>query len=359
MGEKQKRNGDFFFILVLILVLIMGFIPQVSQTWAISEQEGNVPGGPVLSKGAAVTEKEGRWRVELTIDSSARSGASDVVVVVDNGKSMADKGKLKATKKATISFADTLFDQGKNQRVSVVSFSDQAQVLTGFVGEADRDIVVHAIEGLEASGSAHPIKEAIIEAQRLLDGSDAEMKTIVLLRDGEFNSSSLEVRDTDAQVEEAKASGITIYTIALGKTAELHDVLWEGQHAGDYLLKDTEVSELAATYRTIAQDLVTTEISGTVEDILGEHFVLVPNSIVTSQGWATYDEERRAVRWETGRVSPKESIDMTYLIQFSPGFSPKSSQWYPTNQWTAYIYTTNTGAERVKIFPIPMIRYDE
>lgn len=128
---------------------------------------------------------------------------------------------------------------------------------------------------------------------------------------------------------------------------------------GDALTEFWGRAEQEMIKEAIAQHMIPATVQGIVKDTLGEHVEIVPNSIVTSQGWATYDEERQMVIWETGKISEQESVGLSYLIRFKPGFSPQSKEWYAANQRAVYTYTTDAGEEDEKVFPVPMIRGDE
>jgi Ca-activated chloride channel family protein len=141
--------------------------------------------------------------VLLTIDSSASMTATDVAPT-----------RLAAAKSASSSFIDRLPDRF---RVGLVSFSSTVSVLEE--PSDDRDAVRSALDGIEGDvGTA--LGDAIVESVALAPDAAEQEKlsggkplfAILLLSDG-ANSVGREPLDV---LDEAKAAGVPIYTIAFG-----------------------------------------------------------------------------------------------------------------------------------------------
>jgi Ca-activated chloride channel homolog len=144
--------------------------------------------------------------VVLTMDSSASMTATDVAPT-----------RLDAAKSAASSFLDRLPDRF---RTGLVSFSSSVQVLEEPTD--DRDAVRSSLESLEGDvGTA--LGDAIVTSVGLAPNPEEQEKlsggkplfAILLLSDGANSTGS----EPLTVLDEAKAAGVPIYTIALGTDA--------------------------------------------------------------------------------------------------------------------------------------------
>jgi Ca-activated chloride channel homolog len=142
--------------------------------------------------------------VVLTMDGSASMTATDVAPT-----------RLEAAKSAASTFLDQLPERF---RVGLVSFSDATRVLEEPTD--DREAVrasLEAIHGEVGTAIGDAIRESIALAPRDDNGerSRETLFAVLLLSDGK-NSAGIEPRHV---LDEVKAAGIPIYTIALGTAA--------------------------------------------------------------------------------------------------------------------------------------------
>ena len=124
-----------------------------------------------------------KWEVTLRIESPKTEKTSDTVIVIDRSGSMGDDGRLAAAKTAANSLAQQLLPDGNTtNRVAVVSFASSASTGTDFT--TSYSTVSRVINGLRASGGTYT-QSAIHMAADLLSNSTADIKTMILLSDGE------------------------------------------------------------------------------------------------------------------------------------------------------------------------------
>lgn len=141
---------------------------------------------PVSNPGAL--DNPNAWDVTLRVETgTAKPEDADVVLVMDVSGSMEKDDRLRYAQEAAISFIRKLLPQGlntENVRVALVSFSDEAHVVSPFTKDVDR--LVARVWNLQASGATNT-QDGVHQARVLLNASHAPQKHIVLLADGEAN----------------------------------------------------------------------------------------------------------------------------------------------------------------------------
>lgn len=140
------------------------------------------PGQVVLSKTAdPVDGMVNTWDVTVRVEGKDATKRSDVVLVIDRSGSMGSNGRMTAAQDAAKRFVSTLLPD-ENTRIAVVSFASDVsldQALTNDAGKLDG-----AIDGLKANGGTFT-QAGIRQAESILANSNADVKNIVLLSDGE------------------------------------------------------------------------------------------------------------------------------------------------------------------------------
>lgn len=128
------------------------------------------------------------WDITLRVETgTARPEDADVVLIMDVSGSMKKDDRLWHAQEAAISFIRKLLPQGvntENVRVALVSFSDEAYVVSSFTKDVSR--LVDNVWTLQASGATNT-QAGVHQARVLLNNSHAPQKHIVLLADGEAN----------------------------------------------------------------------------------------------------------------------------------------------------------------------------
>ena len=168
--------------------------------------------GVVLSK--TVKSVEGyanKWEVTLRIESPKVEKTSDTVIVIDRSGSMGgNSGRLTAAKSAARSLAQQLLPSGNTtNRVAVVSFASSATSGTDFT--TSYDTVSSVIGQMSARGGTFT-QSAIRMAADLLKNSTADIKTMILLSDGEPTYSYPFTRDAREDDDNFVAYGQALET---------------------------------------------------------------------------------------------------------------------------------------------------
>lgn len=172
----------------------------------------------------------------------------DVVMVIDDSGSMEQNDPDNRRHAAA---RDLVMQMDKDNRVAVISFSDQAAVvqpLTKVKKEADRNQVIAAIEGLQTTTGGTNLDGALQEALGTLGGDDASRGAmVILLSDG---ASQL---DPQQDLESYISRGIAVNTVGLSlqepSGAELLRQI-AGATGGQYYDVD-DAGRLAEVFREI------------------------------------------------------------------------------------------------------------
>lgn len=149
-----------------------------------------------------------RWGVELV---ETRSDARQVVVAVDVSLSMQAQDVKPSRLERAKNSLSLLLDQLKGERVGVVAFAGEAQVVCPVT--SDIDAAKQLLSALEPGAIAVP-GTAVGSAIRLgasMVGRYPGMKAVVLLTDGEDHGT-----DPVAAAKEAAASGVRVFAVGVG-----------------------------------------------------------------------------------------------------------------------------------------------
>ena len=142
------------------------------------------PGALQLFKDAEPLEgADNRWRVSLSIEGKNVRTSSDVVLVIDKSGSM-DGSKMINTREAAKAFVDQILLNDGLNRVAVVSFDKNPQVVAEFTDYIGKEDLKSRIDSLNASGATN-MQGGIRQAQILLESSSADTGVMVILGDGE------------------------------------------------------------------------------------------------------------------------------------------------------------------------------
>ena len=332
------------------------------------------PGQVVLSKTATpVDGMVNTWDVTVRVEGKDTTKTSDIVLVIDRSGSMSDKDKdgvsrMAHAKEAAKQFVSTLLPD-ENTRIAIVSFA--SNVSTNQLLTYDANELNEAIEGLKADGGTFT-QAGIRQAESILANSNADVKNIVLLSDGEpthsyyitnaeshlvltendyyetstniprsafnydyyvgygsnmFTYGGIHNRrywyynhgnSTIAEATIAKKAGYTMWTVAVnaGDTGEsvLSKCATDGTHA-----KSTEdPTKLAEIFTEIAGNIKAAVQDAKVSDPMGAGFTIPAGSvsnITASQGTATYDDGDKTINWEIGTLS--NTIDGDSTVRYA------------------------------------------
>src|SRR5688572_27367173 len=189
----------------------------------------------------------------------------DLALLIDTSVSM--EPRLGFVQKAATGFVDALRD---GDRAAVYAFNSYVRPLQAFTSE--RALVRQAIQSTTAAGGTalyNAVYVALRAFQKVAEDGRVRRRAIVVLTDGEDTAS---VMTFDDLLAEAKAAGVTIYTIGL--RADAPGAYTAQQTRGyfstaDFAMKQlaretgaraffpTGLSSLAEAYAEIGQELAT------------------------------------------------------------------------------------------------------
>lgn len=188
---KFKRIASAFLAFVMVGVNVFnGLVPALADTEDNTVQNpdpNRLEDGVVLHKTAkSVPGYANKWEVTLRIESPKTEKTSDTVIVIDRSGSMSDDNRLTNAKSAARSLAQQLLpEDNTTNRVAVVSFATTASNSgTGTSFTDDYNTVSTAIGRMSSNGGTNT-QSAIHLAAEMLSGSTADIKTMILLSDGE------------------------------------------------------------------------------------------------------------------------------------------------------------------------------
>ena len=177
---------------------------------------------PAFFSGAAETETENRVR-----NGSVSGPGMDAVLVIDVSGSMKQSDPDYLCRKAAHDFIEEL-SRSPSSCAALITFSDTLQKvipLTGLDSFSGENEIAKELDNLEYTSGDTDIGTALEKAASLLsDTDDSRSKSIFLLTDGEIDLPAAEDEEAAEKesltralvaVEEAKAQGIVIHTIAL------------------------------------------------------------------------------------------------------------------------------------------------
>jgi Ca-activated chloride channel homolog len=160
----------------------------------------------------------------------------ELALLIDGSVSM--EPKLAFVQKAAAGFVDAMRD---GDRAAVYAFNSYVRPLQAFT--TDRTLVRRAIESTTAAGGT-ALYNAVYVALRAFEQAAADgrvrRRAIVVLTDGEDTASVLTFDDL---LSEAKAAGVTIYTIGLH--AEAPGIYTAQQARGYFSTADFAMKQLA------------------------------------------------------------------------------------------------------------------
>ena len=176
----------------------------------------------------------------------------DVVLVLDASTSMGmataeGRPKIDVAVEAAGRFVDEL-RLAEGDRAAVVAFNADAQLLAGLT--ADRRVLDAALGGIELASQTCLVCGVQVAAEELLAQREAgRASVLVLLTDGQSNPRP--ASEAVVAAAEAKAAGVTVFTIGLG--AELDEAALRAiASRPEYNYRAPDAADLEAIYRRIA-----------------------------------------------------------------------------------------------------------
>lgn len=138
-----------------------------------------------------------------------------VVLVIDKSRSMLEDEKIEQAKKAALMSINSLKD---DDLVSVIGFDSAPFVILPLNDVKEvKQIAERRLQNLTPSGKTNPLP-AISAARQALLKAEAGRKHIIMLTDGKFPIAGNEYV---SEINQLRAGGITLSTIALGDEADV------------------------------------------------------------------------------------------------------------------------------------------
>jgi len=242
---------------------------------------------------------------------------ADITLVLDKSKSM-EGTALTEAKNAAIELIDMMSPKDK---MSVIEFDKQAEIIQGFTN--DRQILYAAVRSLNASDETffEPAIERVI--QNYKDNSDAGLKKIVFLSDGEpSNKESLP--EIYKYIYEATGASICLYTIGYGNRVQ------EGSKAEQVLRSMSDISfEQAGCggyYRSEQDDVMLSDIFGHIyTDLLNQDLQIKINEprgpvFYTTKVLFNLSTNMHAVcSYQLNHNSPQLIFNNSFMLDATPG----------------------------------------
>lgn len=192
----------------------------------------------------------------------SEAAPSNLVFLLDVSGSMSDEDKLPLLQKSFSMLTDNL--TGKD-RVSIVTYASDVQVILDGAKGSDKDRILSAINGLFAEGGTNGgdgIQTAydLAEDYFIKGGNNR----IILATDGDLNIGLTSEEELEALITKKKESGIFLSVLGFG-TGNIKDNKMEllaDKGNGNYSYIDSErearkvlVKEMGATLMTVAKDV--------------------------------------------------------------------------------------------------------
>ena len=125
------------------------------------------------------------WDIKVEFNSRNHEQTSDIILVMDVFGSMRNNDRLKNTKITAQAFIDKLLPNGTTKtRIALVTYSTTTSIANGFVNATERSSLNNKVVNLTANGGTN-IQAGMRTARVLMQNSNADIKTIILLSDGD------------------------------------------------------------------------------------------------------------------------------------------------------------------------------
>ncbi len=196
---------------------------------------------PVITEDLGQSKKKGR----------------DIVMVLDSSDSMRQRGFdpndfLKTKFDVVKEVVEDFIKKRVNDRIGLVTFADIAFIASPLTFEKSflRDVV--RLQHLGVAGKRTAINDALVQAYRLLDKSDAKSKVIILLTDGIDNMSRIGFDDVRKLIKRSSKE-VKLYTIGIGRPGDYNAAYLDAlaKAGGGMLFEARNANDLARVYAQI------------------------------------------------------------------------------------------------------------
>ncbi|MGN0345703.1 MAG: von Willebrand factor type A domain-containing protein [Lachnospiraceae bacterium] len=190
------------------------------------------------------------------------AGDSNLVFLIDVSGSMYDENKLPLLKQAFSMLAENL---GEKDRVSIVTYASSNEVVIEGVPGSEQELIIGALESLEAGGSTNG-GEGIITAYQLAEKYFIEggNNRVIIATDGDLNVGITSESELHDLISEEKESGVflSVLGFGMGNYSDTNMETLADYGNGNYAYIDSLsearkvlVEEMGATLVTVAKDV--------------------------------------------------------------------------------------------------------
>jgi len=186
---------------------------------------------------------------------NAHKKGRDLVLAIDASGSMAQRGfdkhdRLQTKYSTTLALSKDFIIKRYDDNMGIVVFGTFAYTASPLTYDLASLSYLLDMTNVGLAGESTAIGDAIMQALRALAYGEAKNKAIVLLTDGYHNAGKSSPKEA---VKKAKALGIKVYTIGIGKKSDYDAALLEtiAKETGARSFSASSASQLSKIYENI------------------------------------------------------------------------------------------------------------
>lgn len=281
------------------------------------------------------------------IDMSKRE-PSNLVFLIDVSGSMFSEDKLPLVQKSFTMLTENL---DENDRISIVTYAGEDKVVLKGASGADKDKIIEAINGLEASGSTYGeagINRAYeLAEQYFIEGGN---NRVLLATDGDLNVGLSTEEELTKLIEEKRETGVFLSVLGFG-SGNIKDNRMEAladKGNGNYSYIDSEleakkvlVEEIAGTLYTVAKD-VKIQVEFNPYNVSGYRLIGYENRALADRDFA--DDTKDA-----GEIGAGHTVTALYELILNDGSSYTPELKYQPQEEPVSYNNTMYGEELLTV----------
>jgi Ca-activated chloride channel family protein len=256
-------------------------------------------------------------------DSSQRRPAN-LTFVVDVSGSMADDGRLDLVKSALLKLLEQL---APGDQVSIVAFSEEAEVLASMTPLTAREELRAAVTRLTVSGGTN-VEAGVLAGYQEASKAfrPAATNRVILLSDGLANQGDTVWQSLSGKVREQAAKQLTLLTVGVGR--DYGDELMErladtGDGMAVYVSTEEEATRIFTTQLPATLDLRARDAKA---QVVFNPSVVESYRLIGYENRALATEEFRDDSRDGGEIGPGHSVTALYALKLKPGADGQLAQ---------------------------------
>lgn len=262
----------------------------------------------------------------------------NLVLVIDRSGSMADKGKLEYAKKAATQIVSAL---RSTDRLGLVSYSDNVQLLYPLQFLEARDVAIIAINSLTPTNSTN-LSGGLVKGIEELKGVDGKgrLNRLILLSDGLANRGITAIPQLSRIASDAAETGIGITTMGLGLHFDENLLMSLAEHGtGNYYFIESPAQVASIFEREFGEMINTVAKSPAV-------YFRFPKGVEVKEVYGyEYSEVDGGIRINTGDLYGGQERNIMVKIKVPTDKPGKQSLGSATFQYM----DMNNGAKPVRL----------